>query len=187
MMLTDRYAEALGLAFDLHRQQERKGSGVPYISHCLAVSALVLEAGGGEDEAIAGLLHDAVEDQGGLATLATIREHFGDAVADIVLACSDSTETPKPLWKRRKEDYLAHLEDAPPAVLLVSCADKLHNARSMVADHAQVGPALWGRFRASRGEALWYYTALSEVFARRGPAYLGNQLEIAVASMARLE
>lgn len=186
MKLSESFYHALQLAFELHRDQQRKGSGVPYLSHLLSVAALVLEAGGDEEEAIAGLLHDAVEDQGGLETLARIRAGFGERVADIVLACSDSTEVPKPPWRQRKEAYLAHLEQAAPSVLLVSCADKLHNARSILADHHTVGPALWERFRASRDETLWYYRALVDLFTRRGPQALCAQLEPTVELMAHL-
>ncbi|WP_017940754.1 MULTISPECIES: HD domain-containing protein [unclassified Thioalkalivibrio] len=176
-VLTRRYESALVYATQLHATQKRKGTEVPYISHLLAVSGLVLEGGGDEDEAIAGLLHDGPEDQGGEATLNQIRQLFGSRVGDIVAACSDTFETEKPAWRKRKEDYLKHLEDADDSVLLVSCADKLHNARSILDDFHQVGDRLWDRFNASRDETLWYYGALSRVFAARGPHDLAERLE----------
>lgn len=133
-MLTERYRDALALTFELHQRQERKGSGVPYVAHVLGVSSLVLEHGGDEDEAIAALLHDAVEDQGGAATLARIAAGFGARVADIVRGCSDSMGEPKPPWRERKEHYLAHLGSASTSVRLVSSCDKLYNARTILAD-----------------------------------------------------
>jgi hypothetical protein len=111
--LTERFDDAFKLASDLHHTQTRKSSEVPYLSHLMAVSGLVLENGGTEDEAIAGLLHDAVEDQGGQATLERIREAFGDVVAELVSALSDTDEIPKPPWRARKEEYLRRLETAP--------------------------------------------------------------------------
>jgi len=186
MELSTRFSEALELAFSLHRTQRRKGSGVPYFAHLLAVSGLVMEADGEEEVAIAALLHDAVEDQGGLETLDVIRERFGDRVAEIVLACSDTTEAEKPPWRQRKERYLAHLEHAPDDVLLVSCADKLHNARSILADHRVVGPDIWERFKPSREQTLWYYRSLVEIFSRRGPSRLSAQLQPVVEELERL-
>ena len=146
MELSQRFDAAFKLASDLHRTQTRKSTQIPYLSHLMAVSALVLENGGSEDEAIAGLLHDAVEDQGGPATLELIRQEFGDVVAEMVSALSDTDEIPKPPWGARKEAYLRHLEDATPAVLRVSAADKLHNVRSILRDYAVFGEDLWNRF-----------------------------------------
>lgn len=185
-MLSDRFERALVYAAQLHARQRRKGSRVPYVSHLLATAALVLEYGGGEDEAIAALLHDAVEDQGGPKTLAAIRRRFGPVVADIVQACSDTDVTPKPPWRPRKEAYLAHLRRAPAAVRLVSAADKLHNARSTVADLQRFGQSVWGRFHAGPQEQLWYYRSLVVIFTRRGPRPLARELERVVAEMARL-
>jgi (p)ppGpp synthase/HD superfamily hydrolase len=131
------------------------------------VCSLVIEDGGTEDEAIAALLHDAVEDQGGEAMLGEIRERFGPTVADIVLACSDTTEMPKPPWRARKEAYLVHLDAAPISVLRVSLADKLYNARAILRDYGLVGEALWDRFdpRAGRDEQFWYYDELATRFS----------------------
>ncbi len=182
-LLTPRFEEALLYANRLHATQTRKGSDVPYVSHLLAVASLVLEAGGDEDAAIAALLHDAAEDQGGLETLAEIQHRFGDAVADIVAACSDTFDEPKPPWHARKRAYLAHLRDATPAVLLVSCADKLHNARAIATDHRRLGDALWARFHAGRNDILWYYRELSAIFSTRGPEPLASELALVVEAL----
>src|SRR5579872_1614267 len=144
--LTARFDEAMVYAAKAHAGQTRKASSVPYISHPLAVAALALENGASEDEAIAALLHDVVEDCGGLERLRDVRDRFGDEVAEIVMGCTDATEIPKPPWKGRKEAYLRHLEEAPPSVLLVSACDKLHNVRSLVADLRESGEAVWKRF-----------------------------------------
>jgi (p)ppGpp synthase/HD superfamily hydrolase len=184
MFLTDRFRGALTLAFDLHRSQERKGSGIPYVAHVLGVASLVMEHGGDEDAAIAALLHDAVEDQGGLTILATIEAEFGKKVAEIVLACSDSTTSAKPPWRERKEAYIAHLQHAPAEAQLVSACDKLYNLRSIVADYARVGEALWARFTGGREGVLWYYGALADrAFTIQGPAL--DQLRATVAELNR--
>lgn len=175
-MLTARYREALDHAFDLHRDQRRKGSGTPYVAHLLGVSSIVLEHGGDEDEAIAALLHDAIEDQGGDRARREIRARFGEPVVDIVEGCTDADVQPKPPWRQRKEAYLAHLPRASPSVLLVSCADKLYNARTILADLRRIGDELWGRFRGGRDGTLWYYQALVEVFTRTGPPPLAAEL-----------
>jgi GTP pyrophosphokinase len=164
MILTQRFRDALVFAFDLHRTQERKGSGVPYVAHLLGVSSLAMEHGANEDGAIAALLHDAVEDQGGPALLAEIESRFGLQVALIVAACTDSQETPKPPWRERKERYVAHLAKASPDAQLVSACDKLYNARAILADYREVGDALWSRFTAGRDGVLWYYRALADAF-----------------------
>jgi (p)ppGpp synthase/HD superfamily hydrolase len=181
--LTERFDAAFLLASELHRTQMRKSSKIPYISHLMAVSGLVLEHGGTEDEAIAGLLHDAVEDQGGPATLTRIRQQFGDVVAELVMALSDTDETPKPPWRARKERYLEHLEDAPLAVLRVSAADKLHNARSIVRDYLLMGEDLWNRFSAPSAEQVWYYRSLADVFRRRLGGPLASDLSRTVADL----
>ncbi|MCU1353700.1 MAG: rsh 2 [Acidimicrobiales bacterium] len=165
-----RYVDALGYAAMLHADQCRKGGTVPYATHLLAVSALVWEDGGREDQAIAALLHDAAEDQGGRPRLEEIRGRFGDAVADMVAACTDAWEEPKPAWGPRKRAYVAQLADAPADALLVIAADKLHNATSMVQDHAEIGDAVWHRFAATPEEISWYYRAVHTELARRIPA-----------------
>jgi len=165
-----RFDAALVLASQLHVNQFRKGKGVPYVTHLLAVAALVGEAGGTEDEVIAALQHDAVEDQGGQATLTRIEALFGENVGQIVLGCSDTDVVPKPPWQQRKEEYIAHLRDAPPSVLLVSCADKLHNARDLLADFREFGDDIWSRFNATKEQALWYYETLAGIYIERGVA-----------------
>lgn len=179
--MSPRFAEALALAERLHRKQVRKKTQVPTISHLMAVTALVLENGGGEEEAIAALLHDAAEDCGGRPILDEIRRRFGDSVASIVEGCSDTLETPKPRWQPRKESYLEHLESAPAPTLLVSLADKVHNVRSLAFEYRRVGDRLWQRFTASREQTLWYYQSLLEIFRRRCP----EQLEPLVDELAR--
>ena len=175
-MLGERFDQALLLASELHRTQTRKQSAVPYVSHVLAVAALAIEHGADEDQAIAALLHDAVEDQGGMATASLIRERFGARVVDLVLALTDAVVTPKPPWRARKERYLAHLAQAPAEVLLLSACDKIHNARTIVADHAVVGSSLWQRFTGGRDGTLWYYRELAAIFRTRGPQQLAAEL-----------
>lgn len=162
--LTERYEKAFVYASRLHATQVRKGNNVPYITHLMSVSSLVLEHGGTEDEAIAGLLHDAVEDQGGLSTGEEIRQLFGEQVYEIVLGCTDATTKPKPPWQQRKEAYIAHLSTASKSILRVSLADKIHNARSILADFRVLGDEVWERFQGKREGTLWYYRALVEAF-----------------------
>ena len=164
MYLSSRYEAALVMASQLHASQKRKGTSIPYISHLLAVSSLVLEHGGSEDQAIAALLHDAVEDQGGLPTLVKIRDHFGDVVAEIVDHCTDAYEEPKPEWRIRKEEYIASIAEKPLDAVLVSCADKLHNARAILNDLRTLGDELWGRFTGGKAGTLWYYQSLADAF-----------------------
>jgi (p)ppGpp synthase/HD superfamily hydrolase len=178
-----RFDAALHLASEMHRTQLRKGSGVPYLGHLLGVAAVVIDAGGSEDAAIAALLHDAVEDQGGEPTLALIRDRFGDHVAEIVLACSDTDVVPKPPWRARKQAYLEHLESAAPDVLLVSAADKLYNARAILADYRQVGDELWERFNQGRQSQLWYYRSLADIFVRRLGGPVARELSETVAAI----
>ncbi|HWE65830.1 MAG TPA: HD domain-containing protein [Acidimicrobiales bacterium] len=183
MELTERFDQAFLLASELHRTQMRKSTEIPYISHLMTVSALVLENGGTEEEAIAALLHDAVEDQGGQATLVRIRRQFGDGVADLVMALSDTDVTPKPPWRERKEQYLQHLEVAPISVLRVSAADKRHNARTIVKDYLLMGEDLWNRFSAPAADQIWYYRSLADVFRRRLGGSLASELSRAVADL----
>ena len=164
------------MASDLHSGQYRKGTDIPYIAHLMSVSALVLEHGGSEDQAIAALLHDAVEDQGGLETAEKIRGEFGATVAEIVLACSDSTGDPKPPWLERKKSYLAHLRSAQPEVLLVSLADKVHNARAILIDYKRLGDDLWERFNTDREGIIWYYNSLAKEFSGLLPGPLSEEL-----------
>jgi len=162
-MLTTRFEQALQYAIIVHTGQVRKGTQIPYISHLLAVTSIVLEHGATEDEAIGALLHDAGEDAGGEARIADIAARFGDAVAAIVRGCSDTTTaSPKPPWRQRKEAYIAHLHEATAAIILVSAADKLHNARAILHDYHTIGDAVWQRFNAGKAGTLWYYRAVTD-------------------------
>lgn len=190
VVLTRRYADAVAYASSLHAQQTRKSTTIPYISHLLGVSSLILEAGGDEDMAIAGLLHDGPEDQGGQKVLDEIRGRFGDRVARIVQGCTDSlAEDPdlKEPWRKRKEDYIAHLKEVDDDVLTVSLADKLHNARTIVSDLMITGPSTWDRFNASPEDILWYY---NEILAtgriRNGSQLLVTNLTEAISDMQKL-
>ncbi|MGI9016456.1 MAG: HD domain-containing protein [Euzebya sp.] len=168
LVLTRRFADAVFYAADLHRDQARKDTTIPYLSHLLGAAAFVMEQEGTtEDQAIAALLHDAIEDQPDRTTFAGIEEQFGADVATIVRDCTDAEVHPKPPWKKRKVEYLAHLEQAPVASLQVSLADKLHNARAILTDLQTIGPQVWDRFNAPSAEQGWYYTSLAEVFVRR--------------------
>lgn len=174
--LTSQFEEALIFATQLHALQTRKGSQTPYIAHLLSVAALVLESGGDEDTAIAALLHDAVEDQGGEKTLEEIHQRFGSQVAEIVDSCSDAYTIPKPPWRERKEAYLAHLSEATPEARLVSLADKLHNARSILRDLRTDGDQLWQKFKGGKAGTLWYYRSLVEIFQKYENNYLVDEL-----------
>jgi len=165
--LGDRFEQAFVYASHVHGGQTRKSTLIPYVSHLLGVASLVLEDGGVEDEAVAALLHDACEDQGGLDRLRDIRFRFGDRVARIVEGCTDTFESPKPRWRPRKEAYVARLATEQADTLRVSLADKLHNARAVARDLRTVGEELWKRFNAGRDDQLWYYGELLRVFRDR--------------------
>jgi (p)ppGpp synthase/HD superfamily hydrolase len=152
----------------------------------LAVAALVLEDGGSEDEAIAALLHDAIEDAGGERTRQEIRRRFGEKVVAIVEGCTDTDQLPKPPWLERKKQYLAHLHDASPEILRVSAADKLHNARSVLADFRRHGNTVWERFNGGREGTLWYYRRLVQIFHEAGPSFLVEELDRVVTELERL-
>jgi (p)ppGpp synthase/HD superfamily hydrolase len=186
MKLTARFEEALVYAARLHAGQLRKGTEIPYVSHLLAVAGLVLENGGVEDEAIAALLHDAVEDQGGARTRDEIRRRFGENVAAIVDGCTDAETIPKPPWRERKERYVAHIAEAPASVRLVSASDKLHNARSILSDLRSCGDNVWGRFKGGKDGTLWYYRSLVEAFRSHGSSPLVDELTRTVAEIERL-
>jgi GTP pyrophosphokinase len=184
-VLGERFEEALRFAAAAHRSQARKGSGIPYVGHLLGVCSLVIEDGGDEDEAIAALLHDAPEDQGGEPMLDEIRRRFGDSVAAIVAACSDTFESPKPPWRARKESYLEHLDDQPESVLRVSLADKLFNARAILRDYLVVGDELWDRFQAGSNGQLWYYRKLADRFVTLLPGRMAGELVAVVDELER--
>ena len=186
--LTDRFVSALQFAHDVHRSQIRKDTTIPYVSHLLSVAGLVLESGGDEDLAIAGLLHDAVEDAeeiSGEEMSDRIRSKFGDRVANIVDGCSDAKSSPgesKPPWQSRKEAYIEHLKSASNDVLRVSIADKVHNARSIATDQDRLGEVVWDRFTSTSEESRWYYTSLRDIYKERiSDSYLIKELDIAIA------
>ena len=186
MKLSERFTDALTYATQLHANQTRKGGGVPYISHLLGVASIALEYGANEDEAIAALLHDAIEDQGGAPTREEIRRRFGDTVTEIVDGCTDSDTTPKPPWRQRKEAYIAHIPTASASVLLVSAADKLYNARSVLKDYRLIGDAVWERFQGGKNGSLWYYRAIVDAFRSTGSSPLFDELERVVSELERL-
>lgn len=167
-----RFASAVAYVVDLHAAQRRKVFGEPYVAHLLAVASLVLEAGGSEEQAIAALLHDAFEDQGGEPTLRQIAERFGPQVARWVRDCSDHLTQPKPPWPQRKAEHRARLEQADAEACLIVAADVLHNARCLLMAVRAHGPKVWGRFSGGRERTLAHYRALADLFARRGIAPL---------------
>ena len=186
MPLTGRFSQALAYANLLHAEQSRKGSDVPYVAHLLAVASIALEHGASEDEAIAALLHDAIEDQGGVAVREEIRHLFGSAVTEIIVGCTDTDVTPKPPWRERKEAFLARLASADRSVRLVTASDKLHNARSLVTDHRRHGARLWEKFAGGRAGTLWYYRSVTTTLAQLERTALVEELERVVAELERL-
>jgi GTP pyrophosphokinase len=183
MKLSTRFEKALVFATQLHAGQTRKGTTIPYISHLLAVTAIVLEHGGDEDEAIAALLHDSIEDQGGASTREEIRRRFGDRVVEIVDGCTDTDVMPKPPWRVRKEAYITHISVASAPVRLVSAADKLHNARTVLEDYRIVGEALWKRFNGGKEGTLWYYRAAVDALRKSGTSPLIEELDRVVSEI----
>jgi len=185
-ILTKRFEDALVYAAKLHAQQVRKGSMVPYIAHLLGVASIVLEYGGDEDEAIAALLHDSIEDQGGNMVRKEIWRRFGERVVAIVDGCTDTDLQPKPPWRERKEAYIAHIRDVIPSVRLVSAADKLHNAQTILKDYRSVGDAIWDRFKGGKEGTLWYYRSLVDEFRAVEPSPLVDELDRVVKEIERL-
>ncbi|MBN1335590.1 MAG: HD domain-containing protein [Deltaproteobacteria bacterium] len=159
-----RFDEAAAFAIESFRHHVRKGNGIPYIAHLFHVTAIVAEYQGSEDQLIAALLHDWLEDVEG-ARVEELRRRFGDYVADLVLALSDSTGEPKLPWRQRKETHLAHLRGCGPDVKLISVADKIHNISSIIRDYLSVGESLWARFRGGRDGTLWYYRSVHAALA----------------------
>ena len=184
--LSERFEEALVYAARLHANQTRRGSGIPYFAHLLGVTAIVLEDGGDEDEAIAALLHDSVEDQGGLSTLEEIRQNFGDKVAEIVLSVSDSHSKQKPPWRERKEAYIISIRDAAPSTVRVSMADKVYNARSTLQDLRREGESAWDKFNGGKDGTLWYYEQLIIEFEKHGSNSLLSELTRIIEQIKKL-
>lgn len=186
-VLSHRFEQAFAYANSIHGAQRRKIRNDPYVGHLLGVAAIVLEYGGTEDEAIAALLHDSVEDQGGAARLADVRARFGPAVAEIVAACSDCMEAgdgPKPPWRARKEQYIAHARETKnTSIRLVSASDKLHNARAILADFRERKDAVWKSFTGGKEQTLWYYRSLADIFLVPPPCPVGPALHAVVAEL----
>nr|WP_293100772.1 HD domain-containing protein [Okeania sp. SIO2F4] len=186
MILSHRFTEALVYATQLHAHQTRKGSKVPYISHLLGVASIALEYGADEDEAIAALLHDAIEDQGGPPIRAEIRLKFGERVTEIVDGCTDTDTTPKPPWEERKKAYINRIANASPSVRLVSAADKLHNIRSILKDYRTQGDVLWDIFKGGKQGTLWYYRSLVTAFRQADSTPIVIELDSLVTELERL-
>ena len=168
MKISEKFEEALIYATQAHGNQMRKKTGIPYIAHILGVTAIALEYGASETEAISALLHDTVEDCGGADRLRDIREKFGDDVAGIVDGCTDTYETPKPPWLERKRAYIEHLKDSDSSTRLVSASDKLHNTRAILAELRRHGTDVFDRFAGKKDGALWYYRTLVTAFREHG-------------------
>ena len=187
MPYSERFDDALVFASRLHREHERKGRGTPYINHLLIVAGMVGTHGGTEDQVIAALLHDAIEDMvDDIPDIAEqIGERFGENVLDIVQGCTDADTHPKPPWRERKKAYIDRLRGLPKGdpVLLVSNADKLHNARSILRDLRTIGDELWERFTGGRDETLWYYESLADVYLHKEVGYLAEELRRVVDAM----
>jgi len=185
-MNSPRFRHAFDYAATLHAADLRKGAEVPYLSHLMEVCAVVLRHGGDEDSAVAALLHDAAEDHGGARRITDIRRNFGKRVALIVRECTDSTKTPRGPWEERKLAYLTHLPRSSRGGLLVSAADKLSNARAILADHYVIGDAVFKRYKHPKAKTLWYYNALVRVFATHLRGDLTKELRRTVAELNRV-
>ncbi|MGK7899777.1 MAG: HD domain-containing protein [Xenococcus sp. (in: cyanobacteria)] len=186
MILSHRFTEALVYATELHATQIRKGSKIPYVSHLLGVASIALEYGADEDEAIAALLHDAIEDQGGPPIREEIRLKFGERVTEIVDGCTDTDTTPKPRWEERKKAYIARIANASPSVRLVSAADKLHNIKSILKDYRTQGDALWDLFKGGKQGTLWYYRSLVTAFHQADSTPIVIELDRRVTELEKL-
>jgi GTP pyrophosphokinase len=183
--LTHRFDDAFRYAHEVHAGQTRKGTTAPYIGHLIGVASIVLDDGGSEDEAIAGLLHDAAEDQGGRARLEDIRGRYGEAVAKMVEDCTDSWETPKRPWAERKEAYVAHAARLAAPSLRVSAADKVHNAYAILRDLRNDGEAVWARFSAGADDVIAYYQSLVRAYRDAGGGRLVDELDRIVRGIER--
>jgi (p)ppGpp synthase/HD superfamily hydrolase len=179
-ILTDRFNTALIQSQQWHSNQLRKGSSVPYFSHLMSVAALVLEDGGSEDEAIAALLHDAIEDCGGEPIRQEIIKLFGDRVTKLVDGCTESFITPKPPWKERKLQYIQQIQTAEPEVIRISLADKLHNARSIQRDLSLFGDSVWGKFNGGQQGTCWYYQELLAIYRDQTKSLMLEELSALV-------
>ena len=181
-----KFQEALVYAALAHAGQLRKGTRIPYLSHLLAVTSIALDNGATDDEAIAALLHDTVEDAGGKPRLADIEARFGKAIASIVAGCTDADVIPKPPWRARKTAYVAHVRQGPISVKLVAAADKLHNARAILADYRALGDTLWSRFNGGKNGTLWYHRAMVGTLSEPRLRPLAHDLDATVTELERL-
>src|SRR5881398_2192502 len=186
MRLSRQFEKALIYATRIHGGQLRKKTRIPYIAHILGVCAIAMEYGANETEAIAALLHDAVEDYGGAKRLRDIERKFGEDVARIVQGCTDTDQTPKPPWLERKKAYVAHVRHTPMSTKLVSASDKLHNIRAILMDYRQEGERLWSRFNGGKQGALWYYRALVNAFSGKRMQPLLQELDRTVTELELL-
>lgn len=182
-MLGPRFDQAFQLASELHRAQTRKGSGAPYVSHLMAVAAFAVEHGADEDTAVAALLHDAVEDQGGDPVRRRIREEFGERVARLVEGCTDAEVIPKPPWRPRKEAFIRNLAEQPAEVRLIVACDKLHNAACTLDDLRAQGASVWEKFKGGRDGTLWYLRSVTEVVAPDVPQRLATRLRRTIEAL----
>ena len=187
MSYSKEVVDAFALAHELHRGQVRKGSEAPYLTHLMAVAATVGEFGGTEQQVIAALLHDAVEDQGGRATLERIRARFGDDVATYVEGCSDTDTKPKPPWRQRKEAFIQRMTDAPHEIKLIVAADKLHNVRTLTTVLRQSGPSVWERFRGGHDGTLWYHAEMLRALATDWQNPILHEVADAIDRLHRLD
>jgi GTP pyrophosphokinase len=181
--LGPRFLRAFLFASEKHKHQTRKASTIPYIAHLMGVASLVLEAGGDEDLAIAALLHDVVEDCGGVPMLKAVRRRFGKRVAKVVDGCTDTDVFPKPPWRKRKEKYIERLRKEDADTRLVSAADKLNNVRSILSDYRAIGESVWSRFNGGRDGTLWYYRTLRNEFLRHSPNRITRDFALAVSEL----
>jgi (p)ppGpp synthase/HD superfamily hydrolase len=186
LKLGPRFLRAFLFAAEKHKAQTRKASTIPYIAHLMGVASLVLEAGGDEDLAIAALLHDVVEDCGGIPMLKEVRRRFGKRIAHVVDGCTDAYTDPKPPWRERKEAYIRHLKTADADTRLVSAADKLNNVRSILSDYCAIGESVWSRFTGGREGTLWYYRTLRDVFFEQPRNRITRDFELAVSELDSL-
>jgi (p)ppGpp synthase/HD superfamily hydrolase len=182
-LLSDRFEQALLYAHQLHGDQYRKGTPVPYMAHLMGVASLVLEYGGDEEQAIAALLHDAIEDCGQRTSYEEIHRRFGARVTEIVRACTDADTAPKPPWLERKAAYVARLDHEPADARLVSAADKLYNVRTLLKDYRMTGDDVWQRYTGDPADVLWYYRALVTAFRAAGPHPIVEELDRAVTQL----
>jgi GTP pyrophosphokinase len=182
-LLSERFEQALLYAHELHGDQYRKGTPVPYMAHLMGVASLVLEYGGDEEQAIAALLHDAIEDCGHLTSYEEIRRRFGHRVTEIVHACTDADTTPRPPWLERKAAYVARVDREPADARLVSAADKLYNVRTVLKDYRQPGHVVWQRYTGDAADVLWYYRALVTAFRTAGSHPIVDELDRAVTQL----